>query len=177
MMRPPQILLHVFAAVILSLSVGCGSGDDNQGQSQNSDAHASSQVDAGDTGGSEFAAFTPDRQTLTENGEFYVTYTPNPDPIPVSELFTLEFRVYASDEQENGIPGADLSIEAQMPTHDHGMTTEPSISEPSDGTYRIEGMKFHMPSDARDPWTMELTVDDGENTDVARFMVVTDADQ
>jgi hypothetical protein len=166
----------VAAAMLPLVSAGCGSAEHDHDH-QDAHSHTSPGPDAGDTDGGEFADFTRERQTPTENGEFFVTYAPDPDPIPVSELFTLEVGVYESTDRENAIAGADLSIEAQMPTHGHGMTTEPAISEPSDGTYRVEGMKFHMPADAQNPWTMELTVDDGETTDVARFMVVTDAEQ
>lgn len=133
--------------------------------------------DGGDAGGMDFAEYTSDRQTTTEHGEFFVAYTPDPDPIPVSDLFTMDVTVHESQAQEAAVAGAQLTIEAEMPTHGHAMNTNPEVTEQSDGTYLIEGMKFHMPSDPENPWVMDLTVENGETTDVAKFKVITDADE
>ena len=153
--------------------VGCGEADDD-GQQPKDAAH--SQHDAGSSGdaeGADFSDYASGRQTGSAEGSYYVTYTPTPDPIPVSELFTVDVEVYASSEMSSMVSGADLSITAAMPTHGHGMTTEPKITDNGDGTYTIEGMKFHMPSDPQNPWTIDLTVEKEGVSDVAKFKVIT----
>jgi hypothetical protein len=152
---------------------GCGEPDDDNEQSPDA---AHDQHDAGasdDSGGSDFSEFAGGRETATVDGSFYVRYTPTPDPIPVSELFTVEVEVYESSEMSSPVSGADLSIAAEMPTHGHGMNTEPQVTANGDGTYTIEGMKFHMPSDPQNPWTIDLTIDKDGTSDVAKFKVIT----
>jgi hypothetical protein len=45
-------------------------------------------------------------------------------------------------------PGAapkSLRVDAQMPEHRHGMNYRPAVTATAPGTYRAEGMLFHMP--------------------------------
>ena len=162
-------LLLITASFGSLLVAGCSAGGGSDEDAGN--GHSGHMDVGGDAG--DFSAYTEQRQTMTEEGTFHVSYVPEPDPIPVSELFTLTVEVAENESKDSMVAGADVSIEAKMPTHGHGMNTEPEVSEESDGTYTIEGMKFHMPSDPQNPWVMEVTVDDGESSDVAKFMVVT----
>lgn len=38
-----------------------------------------------------------------------------------------------------------ISFDAQMPDHRHGMVTKARVTEAADGSFLIEGVKFHMP--------------------------------
>jgi hypothetical protein len=156
---------------LLLATVGIGCSGDTGGHAH--DAHSHSQMaDAGD-GGPSFADYTTDRQTATDDSEFFVTYEPTPDPIPTSELFELDVRVYASSEMESMVDASALDIEAEMPTHGHGMNTAPEVTREATGRFRVRGMKFHMPSDRQNPWVMRVSVEQGDTTDVARFQVIT----
>jgi len=50
-------------------------------------------------------------------------------------------------QQTDGSPApSDLQIEvdADMPTHGHGINTQPEIEQTPDGAYEVRGLLFHM---------------------------------
>ena len=49
----------------------------------------------------------------------------------------------SSRKQALASAGID-QIDAIMPAHDHGMKVEPTIETIGEGTFRVEGMRFHM---------------------------------
>ena len=52
------------------------------------------------------------------------------------------------------ISGAEISVIGGMPEHDHGLPTQPQVTEEIEpGVYLIEGIRFHMPG----TWQMEFT--------------------
>lgn len=152
-------LTMTFGAALTLVLTGCSGG--NGGSDEDADAS-----------GMDFSDYAKSRQTMTENGAYFVTYAPDPDPIPVSELFKVKVDVYKSQDMKEMVSDADLQIEARMPTHGHGMNTDPTV-EKKDGGYMIDGMKFHMPSDPDNPWVMEIEVDKGGAADMAKFQVIT----
>jgi hypothetical protein len=99
----------------------------------------------------------------TQRGAYKVALELVPDPPPLSELF--EVKVTLTDPQTGApIPDATVSVDAQMPQHGHGMSTDP-IDDPGqcdaagacvhpDGVYRTTGMKFHMPG----KWSVSVDV-------------------
>ncbi|MCB9797544.1 MAG: FixH family protein [Alphaproteobacteria bacterium] len=88
----------------------------------------------------------------------------DPDPPAMSRLFAIEVTLL---DVATGAPveDAQVSIDAKMPQHGHGMSTQP-VNEPAagcaegdscphpGGVYRTTGMKFHMPGD----WTIEVDI-------------------
>ncbi len=68
-----------------------------------------------------------------------VAYKSQPAPIPVGQPFVLEIAVCPA-------PRA-LELDAHMPAHRHGMNYRPSITNPSPGLYRAEGLVLHMPGE------------------------------
>ena len=60
-----------------------------------------------------------------------------------------------------------MDVDADMPTHNHGMNTDPVVTELGDGTYRAEGMQFHMTGD----WRVTVAVDDGDSYERTFFWV------
>jgi hypothetical protein len=150
---------YLAAGILLSITClfGCGGTD---GQADNTDQQ-------------EFSDYTTARQTATENDEFFVTYEPTPAPIPLEELFELSVRVYQSSDMNSLVDTSDLSVEAEMPTHGHGMNTGPEITVEQPGVFTIRGMKFHMPSDPGNPWVIRLTPQIDGSSDTAKFKVIT----
>jgi hypothetical protein len=99
----------------------------------------------------------------TQRGAYVVALELVPNPPPLSELF--EVKVTLTDPQ-TGAPISDaiVAVDAQMPQHGHGMSTDP-IDDPGScdaagvcthpgGVYRTTGMKFHMPG----KWSVSIDV-------------------
>ena len=61
------------------------------------------------------------------------------DKIPLAKPFVIHLTVCTDTE----ITGLDL--DAIMPVHQHGMNYRPTIAATGAGSYRVEGMLFHMP--------------------------------
>jgi len=85
------------------------------------------------------------KQTVDSNGgEYQIQYESAPDPIPTNEPFDLTFKV-APKKGGNEAGGLTVAVDARMPAHFHGMNRVPKISRQPDGSYKAEGMLFHMP--------------------------------
>jgi hypothetical protein len=53
------------------------------------------------------------------------------------------------------VSGAEIVVIGGMPEHDHGLPTQPQVTdEVEPGVYLIEGIRFHMPG----AWLMEFTI-------------------
>jgi hypothetical protein len=74
---------------------------------------------------------------------FDVRLVLDPESPRVGSLFAVVATVH---DRERNVPvvGAEVSVDATMPEHGHGMMTSPRSSELGGGRYRAEGMKFHM---------------------------------
>ena len=94
-------------------------------------------------------------------GKFVVSWTPVPDPIPLDALFGLDLTVSPSSAT------TEVTVNAGMPGHGHGMTTRPRTTRRDDGTYEARGLFFHMPGE----WEITVKVRDGDTTETARFPV------
>ncbi|MFP4597583.1 MAG: hypothetical protein ACOC9W_01025 [Persicimonas sp.] len=145
---------------LLTFSAACGSdadGANNSSQDNNTSAH---QVDESTA-------------QLSENGTFYVMYSADPAPIPFNELFDLVVMVHDGEDHSQMLMDAEIEVEATMPAHEHGMNTEPTVTKEDDGSFLVEGMKFHMRSDtAEDKWQVHVDVTHEETTERATFNVM-----
>ena len=79
---------------------------------------------------------------LVESARYAIAYTTAPDPIPVGQHFIVEFAVCARDGAQ---PPQGVRVDASMPEHKHGMNYRPGVTMVRPGTYRAEGLLFHMP--------------------------------
>lgn len=92
-------------------------------------------------------------QTETSSGAYQASCVFNPIPIPRNEYVTMTLTLQRAD-------GADLSpelaikVDADMPSHGHGINTEPEIKKLSDGKYEVKGLLFHMGGD----WELYIDV-------------------
>ncbi|HIG26918.1 MAG TPA: hypothetical protein EYQ50_03655 [Verrucomicrobiales bacterium] len=102
--------------------------------------------------------------SLTARDGYEVTYKPNPNPIPLNDHFALEITVTSADKSE--LP-ANLIIEvdADMPTHKHGINTVPTIRSIGKGQFLAEGLLFHMAGD----WEIYIDVIRGPVRERATF--------
>jgi hypothetical protein len=77
-----------------------------------------------------------------ESARYAVKYRAAPDKIPMGQHFSLELAVCANA----GTPMPEnMTVDAWMPAHRHGMNYKASIKEAPGGRYRAEGLMFHMP--------------------------------
>lgn len=77
-----------------------------------------------------------------EDSDFQILFKPNPNPIAVSVPFSLHLII--CDKQ--GVPyDGNVSVDATMPMHMHGMYGIPKVVKQSPGSYQTTGMMFHMP--------------------------------
>ena len=81
---------------------------------------------------------------VTSGGSFYVTWTADPDPIPLNELFRIRFAVHRADDRGTPVPHAFVTASAWMPEHNHGTTLQPRVESHGDGTATGEGFLLHM---------------------------------
>jgi hypothetical protein len=99
----------------------------------------------------------------TDGGKFTVTIQPD-GPITTNKHFALEVVIE---------PGAGASapsgivVDADMPSHGHGMNTKPETAHEGGSRYRTKGMLFHMEGD----WSIMVEVSAGATKERAFFPV------
>lgn len=98
-------------------------------------------------------------------GGYVVTLTPSPSPIPLNQPFEATLRV-----EPRKAPAGPLTVEvdARMPEHFHGMNTTAKTSARPDGTFRTEGLLFHMPG----RWELYVDIAAGGKTERAQVEVI-----
>lgn len=105
----------------------------------------------------------PRSRTIRSNGgSFSVTFESTPHPIPMNALFDLTFRVVSHQPGKTQEPA--IAVDARMPAHFHGMTRAPKLGRLPDGSYKAEGMLFHMPGH----WELTFDVNHGGKTERAQ---------
>ena len=107
-----------------------------------------------------------ERAAVSSNGAFRVTYAPTPDPIPFNEIFSLQLTAQDA-ASSTALSGATLAVDAWMPAHNHGMTTQPSTVAGANGAFTTTGMQFHMSG----AWEIRVDVTHNGTTDRALFAV------
>ncbi len=70
---------------------------------------------------------------------------PNEHP-PLNKLFSFEIKLKEPIEK--------LIIDADMPSHGHGMITQPSVTRIDPFLYQVDGMILHMPG----YWEIYVTI-------------------
>ena len=97
---------------------------------------------------------------LTRSGYYRVSYMSMLEPLTINRIHNWVFHV----ENDNGeiVNGAIVSVTGGMPEHNHGLPTDPRMTESlGDGDYLLEGMRFHMSG----YWELTVTVDAGGRRD------------
>lgn len=95
---------------------------------------------------------------VTLAGEhFRASFAPNPAPIAVGAMFAADITV--CDADGNPFDG-EISVDATMPAHGHGMNTAVEVTRTGPGRFHAEGLMFHMPG----TWRVRLQTG-GEDAD------------
>jgi hypothetical protein len=77
-----------------------------------------------------------------DNARYRIVFAPVPAPITAGKFFALDIAVCPRDGA--GPPDA-LLVDAVMPDHRHGMNYRPVVVASGAGSYRADGLMFHMP--------------------------------
>lgn len=107
------------------------------------------------------------REVTSDGGSYTLSYTPEPDPIPPVSNFSLLLDLMDNASGES-VVGASLELDATMPEHNHGMNTNPPVLEVGEGSYRVDGMQFHMSGH----WQLEFRIVHEESVETAVFHAV-----
>ena len=100
----------------------------------------------------------------TDRGNFTVTIQPGGGSITRSQHFSLE--VILEPSAEAGSPNSVL-VDADMPSHGHGMNTKPEMTHEGGNRYRASGMLFHMAGE----WSITVEISVGRTQERAYFPV------
>ncbi len=93
-----------------------------------------------------------------DNARYSVVYRPVPAPIAVGEHFAVDFAICP---KAGATAPREVRVDANMPAHRHGMNYRPTVVRARDGTYRAEGLMFHMPG----RWDLTFDVIAGNTTE------------
>ena len=151
--------MRVLPVLSLLLLTGCPEGDEHDHH------HHHHGHDTSDTANLHFEGVT---SAQSDGGSFFVEYTPNPDPIPVSDEFSLTIVVHDGADTETVLSSVDsVAIDADMPEHGHGMNVVPEVVDNGDGSFTASPFAFHMPG----YWEIYVDVTVGDTTERATFSV------
>jgi hypothetical protein len=102
----------------------------------------------------------PDQSWFTRSGYYRVSYTSQLQPLAINRIHDWVFHIENSDGAP--IENATVSVTGGMPEHNHGLPTDPQMTESlGNGDYVLAGMRFHM----NGYWELKVTVDDSGRRD------------
>ena len=91
----------------------------------------------------------------TDQESYFVVVETTPSVIPFNEYFSAEIQVFAAENKTTPLEDVAVSIDATMPSHDHGMNEKAEVSGPENGIFQAEGLKWHMEGE----WELVVYVD------------------
>ena len=151
-------MTFAFAATLMGL-FGCGSEPKDTASDEHHHGSGSAVL--------EDANFST--EATTEGGTWTLSYETDPNPVPLSENFSMTVTVHDADGRAEN---ATLDIDATMPAHNHGMNTEAAVTSLGDGTFEIDGLQFHMTGH----WRIHANVDGPEQPEEYAWFDVTCCD-
>jgi len=75
-------------------------------------------------------------------GSFHVTYKSQVEPLPLNRIHSWVLHVETSDGKP--VEKAVIKVDGGMPAHNHGLPTQPAVTEMGNGDYLVQGIKFSM---------------------------------
>lgn len=112
-------------------------------------------------------AGTPTRETCSNGGRYHVRVQA-PDPFPANEMFALTAEVEEGCDPPRRPAAPGLRVDGGMPTHRHGMNTEPVVRPLGGGRFEVQGVLLHMLG----RWELYFDVTEGGVTERAQLDVV-----
>ncbi len=87
---------------------------------------------------------TRDVRRARTSGGTYLVEIRSAEPIPLNEIFSLEFRVFDGAVPNKLIENVRITVGTWMPAHQHGGSLDPKIRYREGGSGWIEGLLLHM---------------------------------
>jgi len=81
------------------------------------------------------------------------------NPIAINRIHSWILRL--QDSSGTSVHDAQISFDGGMPEHNHGLATAPSIVHQEDGSYLLQGLRFHMMG----YWELVLTINHNDVSD------------
>jgi len=154
-----SLLLTVLLTALLVAGCGGANGESAPTAADEPSGQEMAGMEMASTGEKSPAALPP---VTSEQGLFVVQATSQLDPLAINQLHAWILHVETPDGQP--VEGATITVDGGMPAHNHGLPTEPQVTEElGNGDYRLEGMKFSMPG----LWEIRVTITAGGKTDTA----------
>ena len=109
-----------------------------------------------------------DDRWLTRSGTYRISFQSELDPITINQIHAWGLQVTTPEGQP--IAGAKITATGGMPEHNHGLPTDPRMTEElGEGFYRFEGFRFPM----NGQWELPLTIDvEGQRDTVAITLTI-----
>jgi len=83
-------------------------------------------------------------------------------PIEINKIHSWIIEI--TDRNNRPLKSANIEMVGGMPDHDHGLPTEPQVTEEVEpGKYLLEGVRFHM----QGKWQIIFTIKENGNKDQA----------
>lgn len=125
-------------ALLLGAAAACGSGDGSAGEGA-----TSAGAGARETPSPEEMRGDP-LEALSSRGTFLARVTPLVASIPMNEAFGVSLTLTDPETGEVFSDYDEVSIDARMPAHKHGMLRDVDLNPQPDGTLRADGLLMHM---------------------------------
>lgn len=84
-------------------------------------------------------------RVVSNDARYVVVFTSEPTPIPLNEPFGLNVQVLDARRDLEVVTDAEITVDAAMPGHGHGMNVVPRVWKNNDHTVTVSNMLFHMP--------------------------------
>lgn len=110
---------------------------------------------------------SPAREACS-NGGRYLVRVRAPQPFPTNELFGMTVEVDEGCSGPRRPAAAQLRVDGGMPSHRHGMNTEPVVTPLGAGRFDVKGLLLHMLG----RWELYFDVTDAGVTERAQLDVV-----
>ena len=97
-------------------------------------------------------------------GHFVASFQSELDPLAINRIHS--WTLVVRDAEGRPVSGADIVVSGGMPAHNHGLPTQPRVTEElGNGRYLVEGMRFHMQGE----WTVDVVIETDTAKDVVRI--------
>jgi len=151
-------MYRMFSLMLLVLSLGCLPAPEKD------HIHTGEHTD--DTADADWDLST---SAESDGGTFFVMYSTSPETVARSESFSATFMVHdAQDHNEMLMDAVVTSVDAVMPSHNHGMNVVPEVTDNGNGTFTASPLEFMMSGH----WEIYAEVSRGDISEKATFHVI-----
>jgi hypothetical protein len=98
-------------------------------------------------------------------GTYLLRVQPDPARIPQGRRFALQVWVFRADSPDQPCSAVELTVDADMPEHGHGLPRIPSVQRVGPGSFDVSGLRLHMPG----YWELYFDVTQGAATERAQL--------